>query len=760
MKKTETEHIRAVNNVQPTGDALPALVQQIKENSLSIILSYLENLFGSCDDLFFDLSSRAANNNEQNLYFESMRELRVKKNGVIAKFRQQIEQHFVDCVQPGKNQLSSAERSTSAEEEGLSLVQHDEIEQNVAINGMTGKARNNNQDALYQLTTRLDYLVPGNTITQDNNPIDPQQLCQSFASACELLEINIKAKIILYKQFDRLAISRLANLYSNANDLLVNAGIIPNITRTVKHSTSAAGSGSTSSAENDTGAARNTDPMETHRADEQAAIDFVELTNLLANMRNLGISHTQNYQTYSNNPGPTMSSQEFLTTLSLLQQQIPAASNTQAPPDNSIRQLVDIILSKANPEAPQAVKQPDDDVINLVAMFFDFVLDDRNLPIPMQAIISRLQIPILKIALRDQSFFSNSRHPARKLVNSLAAASIGWDDSSDPLKDKTYHKIASIVQDIIEHDGEDDMIFEGKLAELKEFMSRTMHRSSLIEKRTGQAAQGQARTNEAKTAAQQVLFEQLNSAHLPAAFSQFLVEQWQQMLIITHLKHGEDSPDWLDAVQLIQDLIWACQPKPDEKSKQRLSNMKDDLMRRVMQGLSTVSNTEEESAGISEGLKSALDAIQQNQLGKDQLRPLSVQQAQALGHTPGGGSKTWNEMSALERQQSRHKKLTYEFIKKAEALPLASWISYEDNKDGRVLRCKLSAKIEVSDSFIFVNRFGFKVLEKSRKDFAYDMQQNRVKVLASGPLFDRAMSRILGNLRQSSDSSSDTPPGS
>jgi len=51
-----------------------------------------------------------------------------------------------------------------------------------------------------------------------------------------------------------------------------------------------------------------------------------------------------------------------------------------------------------------SVGQADEDVINVVAMFFDLILDDRNLPIEIQALVSRLQLPILKVALKDRSF--------------------------------------------------------------------------------------------------------------------------------------------------------------------------------------------------------------------------------------------------------------------------------------------------------------------------------------------------------------------
>lgn len=736
----DNDHIRAVEKARGTtqaGSELPKLVAQVRDNALSILLSYLDQLFASCDDLFFDLSSRAANNNEQNLYFESMRELRIKKNGIITQYRQLVEQLFSDAAN-NKTRPNKPAASTTARDDGLSLVQHDEIEQDVAINSMVSKARVNNQEALYQLHVRLDYLMANTSIDAANNPLDPQQLCKSFAEACELLDINIKAKIILYKQFERLVVSRLANLYSNANDLLVNAGIIPRVSRQL----------------NKTGAKSRpqADKAEANAvadAFEASSIQFDELAQLLATMRSLGVNALPTYQVYSANPGPVMTNYELLAAITLLQQQFNSASS-----ELYIHRLMQEVLSQSNPEMPNSVKQTDEDTINLVAMFFEFVLGDSNLPSAIQAQISRLQIPILKVALKDQSFFNNSNHPARKLVNRLAEISIGLDDGEALKEDDTYQLVTSIAQDIHDNYAVDSAVFARKLEQLEQFAARSGRRVDLIEKRTNQAEAGKAKTEQARKTTQALLWDMLSDARLPNDIFEFLVTHWQQLLTLIHLKHSDDSPQWVDAVQLVQDLIWACQPQADSKSQERLEKIQQHLLARVKSGLDAITVTEDQTAEITASIAESIARCQMDDKGLSR-QSMSHEHARALGHTPGAGTKSWKEMSALERQQSRHNKLTYEYIKKAEELPLNSWLAYEDLGSGQVQRCKLSARISAGEQYIFVNRLGFKVLKKSRKDFAYDMQKGRARPLQSEPLFDRAMARIRSKL--ASDGSQSSP---
>lgn len=726
----ENDYLKMVTGSPQSQPALPPLVCQIRDDALAILDNSLEELFAHCDDLFFDLSSRAASNAEQNLYFESMRELRVKKSAVLSTFRQHMEQSFAALPRS-----DSKAPPPPAQSDGLALVQADELEQEVALSDMTRRARATNQEALYQLSMRLDYLLPQVRITPDNNPLDPAALCRNFARACERLDITIKARIIIFKQFERLVIARFINVYTSANELLIHAGILPRISHRIGKSAHAEPLPATAA-----------EPEIDSTTAETLQFDFSELSNLLAGMRRLGPQYMPSYRVFSDHPGPLMTNAELIGLLSALQWKSPfdpADSTLSTAPD--LRQLVYGILLKANANQPQSLQQPDEDVINLVAMFFDFVLDDNNLPVGIQALISRLQIPILKVALRDHTFFSHSDHPARKLINSIAEASIGWDEADQPRRDKLYNAICEIVQTVNENYREEPGIFAEQLAHLERLIEDERQRTALVEKRTSQAAEGHARTLQARQVVQTLLFGKLEAVQLPVLIADLLTQQWQQLLILVHLRHGEESAEWLQAIQLIDDLLWTMRPHTDARSHQRLAKITPDLLQRISHGLHQLATPQGVHDQLMRDVSALLTRLRQGE--SVALKPINATQAMALGHTPGSGSRSWQEMTALERQQARYKALTYEFIRQAETIPLGTWISYEDSRRGKIVRCKLAARIKVSDSYIFVNRFGFKVLEKLRKDFAYDIQQGRATPLETGPLFERAMASIVDSLR-------------
>mgnify|MGYP003353079022 CR=1 FL=1 len=57
--------------------------------------------------------------------------------------------------------------------------------------------------------------------------------------------------------------------------------------------------------------------------------------------------------------------------------------------------------------------------LDIVALVFDYILDDTRIPDAMKALIGRLQIPVLKVAIADKSFFSHKTHPARQLLDAM-----------------------------------------------------------------------------------------------------------------------------------------------------------------------------------------------------------------------------------------------------------------------------------------------------------------------------------------------------
>lgn len=735
----------------------PRVLNHILHQSLDGCSQLLEHMFSATDDLFYDLSKRASSNNEENLYFESMREIRIKKHGVITLFLRGVSESFNDLI------LNKAiPKSKNAEDEGvrLAIVEGDELEVDLAHKNMSGRTRDSYKEELYELTIRLDHLLLQVNVTEDSNPLDPNQISRIFIEACEeQLSVNIKARLILFKLFEKHLLKQLGHIYADANQVLIEAGILPKVPRNLglggsrHHESSpqadAAASKAAADAANDSALAATEPPIHFN-------LDLNMLTNLMASAKAAqsgmfsrnGVPNPggYTYYLYSSNPGPVMPPPELS---SLLTKTQPLVDRQLAgvEPRNIVADIINQLLAKRNPEAPQALEQTEEDIINLVAMFFDQVLDDENLPLAVQSLICRLQIPILKVALHDKTFLVVDEHPARRLVNTITRAGIGFDESKPLERDPLYRVIVDGVQNINRQYKHDLSIFTEVQNEIEAFIHNEKRKANIVEKRTTQTETGKSKIKSARLTSQSALYEKMKEAELPDEISNFLTNAWLQVLVITLLKFGKGSPQWVEMEQLISDLIWLCQPKTDERSLARKSRLQPEILQRIEIGLETaIDNPESRSTkiGIIESTLAALDEA--NGIEVVEYRSLNDEQKETLGKHE-NAERPWEEMTALERQQSKYEELSTKFYSLAKDISEGTWLEYFDQDSGRQIRCKLSTKID-SETYIFVNRFGLKVIEKSRRQFAYDLQFEKAKPLDNRPLFERLMEKVVTGLKQ------------
>ena len=742
-------------NTNSVAATLPSLVKQVKDNTFAILSNHFSHFFSSCDDLFFDLASKAGSNKEQNLYFDSMREVRMKKPQVWTLFKDGYEENFRNLTR-GRFSNTNPKPAENISLESIQLVEKDDMEQDVAIAGIVNKARTDNQELLYQLNCRFDYLLPDVKVNETNNPLDPAQICQAVARSLRALDLDIRCKVILLKHLDRTVIVELKNIYSLANELMVSAGILPQIRFGVKKAPStqrastADAPDAPASPEQATAApsasARQIPAPAAASTAASAAATLGQMLGMFEQLRQSGVRIPNAVSRPVSATSAPIAPEQLIDSLTDLQL---SADYLEQPHLYSIRNVVEKVLEENRSRGkPDALNQSDEDIINLVAMFFDFVLDDRNLPVPFQALISRLQIPVLKVALRDREFFSQSDHPARRFINEIAAVAVGWDQSEKEAQDQLYKEVNRVVHQVIEHYTGDIAIFQEALQSLQKALKPELNKAGILEKRTQEAAQGKAKAEHAREEANQVLLSRLRDAHLPENIMNFLAREWQKVMMYVHLKFGPESTEWLESKQVIDDLVWAVRPHDDERSLNRVERVKDEVIRKVSHGLEGSSVSRDTVLNTLSIIEQTFEMVLSGHLDAGELIALRPEHLAALGQGTSDSGKDWEQMTAVERQQLKMQAAAQEFVSKASGIKTGTWVIYTPPNSPKSFRCKLAMVTDPGDAYVFVNRYGLRVFEKKLGEFAHDLQKGYVKLLESGLLFDRAMGNISTTLKK------------
>ena len=110
-------------------------------------------------------------------------------------------------------------------------------------------------------------------------------------------------------------------------------------------------------------------------------------------------------------------------------------------------------------------------VIDVIASLFDQILSDAKVPPQVARHIARLQLPVLRAALGDNSFFSSRRHPVRRFINRIASLGTAVDDFEGAEGRALLDRVAGLVQEVVDGDFEQIEVYEQKLQALEAFIA-------------------------------------------------------------------------------------------------------------------------------------------------------------------------------------------------------------------------------------------------------------------------------------------------
>ena len=69
---------------------------QLQEKSQQLLMKSLQDMFDKIDDALFELAEKSVHNSEQNIFFESMREVRLKRIDIEAQYADSFGDGFVE----------------------------------------------------------------------------------------------------------------------------------------------------------------------------------------------------------------------------------------------------------------------------------------------------------------------------------------------------------------------------------------------------------------------------------------------------------------------------------------------------------------------------------------------------------------------------------------------------------------------------------------------------------------------------------------
>lgn len=173
-----------------------------------------------------DIAQQAKSNKDQVALYEIQNLLNAIQQAAEQEFCQHLANGYVKFKNKSLNTLTGEERFSG---DILSLVEHSDLEETIAITSITHRADNVFAENLWAVQQRFALLNNGEKIDERTNPSSPVQFCEALRKVLTNLDVDVKTKIIGYKLFDQGVIGVLGELYDELNDYLIRQNFLPNL---------------------------------------------------------------------------------------------------------------------------------------------------------------------------------------------------------------------------------------------------------------------------------------------------------------------------------------------------------------------------------------------------------------------------------------------------------------------------------------------------------------------------------------------------
>lgn len=743
------------------------MLNDCRELAMKRLSGSLREMLADVEEDLFQMAEASYDREMQNLYLE----VRGKAKEKWPKMEAAFSRHFVEVFNHKmRGEMDTAVKALSVSAQELRLVEEDDLAESIAMQELATRLREQNEDELSLLGERVAMLLGRNELKDEENPISPQAVCDALKRACDEIEGSVKVKLVLLKQIEQHVSRALQAVYADLNSEMVRWNVLPDLRSAYRKPVNAPSAPRP--------AAKQESPAAPPQGETAVGGDLLSALNHLVLVQAAGLSPSATAPATtaaaSGSPAGGAGLQaastksafiDSLTDMQRLDRLLNEKGNTDGLPDlgQALGTMNALHRIKANSQT-QGVGQLDAITIDIVAMLFDFIFDDAKIPDVIKALVGRLQIPVLKVALLDKSFFSSKAHPARRLLDGISRAAVAWGDTVDQ-DDPLFQEIAFIAERIQGDFERDVQIFTDAFNLLNAVIAE---RDAMAEGIAGRSAEVM-RKRETEEIAWVVAGEAVSrrlSSDVPQGVQRFLLDHWQHVLKELYIRHGEDHHAYLSATSMIDDLIWSVAPKTNSDERKQLVNTLPGMLRALQAGLDAINLQQERRSRFFDELVAMHSAAVKAGLNGGEP-PAAVPEAPAPSEVTSSASPaaqySVNPEGELFITRTTENDVQIEevalvgasptavpaadlYLQQVAALGRGDWVEFRQHEGG-ALRARLSWISPQRGIYLFTNPRSSRATSITPEALAYQFRIGMARIVIEEPLFERAVNGVLNSLQ-------------
>jgi len=784
----DTLMMRNHGQTQTTGPAMTTvLLDEIRDVAMADLSSAFARILERSVPELLDLAGRNPSHAMYCLYMDTRDQILTQQEAMISAFRRGLFQGFNTARRRGGPPPTAYRTGAAAD---FDLVEPDELELTLAGNTISHALRVHCSGELPGLDRRMGLLLDDPEQRLGANPVGPEAIGDILMDAIRTLPAGNKVKLMLVTRVNAHLPSLVLEIYQKLNRLLIQKGILPSIRPEFRRAQSVPASAQ--------GAGAPAGDLVTPEASPHQG-DMFEMLQQLMSMGRIGAAPALptpaslpvlpgGGMLEAANEGEIESAQVLQRLTRIQQDGLGAIAIEGVNPSVLAAGQVNVLRAIKNTGAAGQMGHMDAMTLDIVALIFDYILDDQRLPDGMKALLGRLQIPILKVAMLDKAFFSQKSHPARRLLDALADAALGWNEQEghdSPL----YQMVDSLVQRVLNEFEDKVDIFSTVLEELARFLAEEKRLADERACHSAQILQNNEQAALAHTISSEAVQAHLLDSSAPEFIHLFLHDTWTTHLANIYLRGGADGDAWNQALATMANLLWSLTPKVAREERQKLVTLLPILLKQLDEGINATGRTREERDRFFSSLvKHHAEAVNAGMQGRAQM-PVSEPRRAMLHPLTSAGSfifdtpelheiprtgarlatddRILREISAVPSGPMETEEIVIgdvmwqerlapdepgdesHFERQVRELKRGAWVEFIQD-DQSSLRVKLAWISPLRGTYLFTNRLGERAVSINASGLAQKLREGRAKIVDSVALTDRAVSSLFERLQKHS----------
>ena len=372
--------------------------------------------------------------------------------------------------------------------------------------------------------------------------------------------------------------------------------------------------------------------------------------------------------------------------------------------------------------------------LDLMGMVYDEIENDQSIDAHIRSSFNAINVPLLRTAISDESFFIDTGHPARKFMELLVESSQKWHGTSVIKQIHQYSDTAAKT-----FDGSTNS-FVKALDELSEYLKVTSNRAERAEQKWISAAQGKEKMDLTKAEVELHLDEILKGCDIK--FVKDIIQHvWRDSLTLTLLREGKDSEQWKKKIQSAKTI---AQIGNKDKFMNLTGPEKISAMHHLDQTMDELGFSKRDRIATKDNIHICLGWQESDEKEKKPIlkKVLSIDEAVKSGSIETKNKKI-EEIRELNDEENAMKERVIN-------MPYGSLFDFVINQQNDTLRRKLSWVSTMSESILFVDLVGRHPHKMKLPRVAIDLcRKNIIKVeLAEGGYFKNALNKIMFRLKK------------